>query len=139
MAELDWRTALLVEDERRDYGEPRIRVFALRDGRLHIAVVTPREDALRVISFRRASRKEAKYMLNTKRPDPERPDDDNAELSLEELQRARPASEMLPRLIGEKATRELLQPRRVRSPKDDQKVSHTLCIGGEVLEALAGY
>jgi hypothetical protein len=132
VAELDWRTALLVEDERRDYGEPRIRVFALRDGRLHIAVVTPREDALRVISFRRASRKEAKYMLNTKRPDPERPDDDNAELSLEELQRARPAS-------GEKATRELLQPRRVRSPKDDQKVSHTLCIGGEVLEALAGY
>ena len=50
----------LTEDERRDYGEPRIRVFALLDGRLHIAVVTPREDALRVISFRRANRKEAR-------------------------------------------------------------------------------
>ena len=60
VAELDWGTALLVEDERRDYGEPRIRVFALLDGRLHIAVVTPREDALRVISFRRANRKEAR-------------------------------------------------------------------------------
>jgi uncharacterized DUF497 family protein len=35
VAALDWRTALLVEDERRDYGEPRIRVFALFDGRLH--------------------------------------------------------------------------------------------------------
>jgi uncharacterized protein (DUF4415 family) len=74
-------------------------------------------------------------MLNTKRPDPERHDDDNPELSLEELQRARPASEMLPRLIGKKAARELLQPRRVRSPKDDQKVSRTLRIDREVLEA----
>ena len=60
-------------------------------------------------------------MLNTKRPDPERPDDDNPELSLEELRRARPASEMLPRLIGEKAARELLQPRRSRSQNDVRK------------------
>ena len=74
-------------------------------------------------------------MLNTKRPDPERLDDDNPELSLEELRRARPASEMLPRLIGEKAARDLLQPRRSRSQKDDQKVSKALRIDREVLEA----
>jgi uncharacterized protein (DUF4415 family) len=74
-------------------------------------------------------------MLNTKRPDPERPDDDNPELSLEELRRSRPASEMLPGLIGEKAAGELLQPRHSRSQKDDQKGRETLHIDREVLEA----
>jgi uncharacterized protein len=55
---MEWDTALLAEDNRRDYGETRIRVFALLDGRLHIAVVTPRGEDLRVISLRKASRKE---------------------------------------------------------------------------------
>jgi uncharacterized protein len=58
VAQLDWNTALLAEDNRRDYGETRIRVFALLNGRLHIAVVTPRGEDLRVISFRKANRKE---------------------------------------------------------------------------------
>ncbi len=58
VAELEWETALLAEDTRHDYGETRVRVFAFLDGRLHIAVVTPRGEELRVISFRRASRKE---------------------------------------------------------------------------------
>ena len=42
VAEFDWSEALLVDDNRRDYGERRVRVFALLDGRLHIAVITPR-------------------------------------------------------------------------------------------------
>jgi uncharacterized DUF497 family protein len=58
VADLEWDTALVAEDTRRDYGETRLRVFALLDGRLHIAVVTPREDELRVISLRKANRKE---------------------------------------------------------------------------------
>lgn len=58
VAELDWDTALLAEDARRDYGETRIRVFALLQGRLHIAVVSPRGEDLRVISFGKANRKE---------------------------------------------------------------------------------
>lgn len=37
-----------------------------------------------------------------------RPDDDNPELTREELRRARPASEMLPEMIGDKAFQELL-------------------------------
>ncbi len=60
VAELGWGTALLVEDDRREYGERRFRVFAFLDGRLHIAVVTPRGEDLRVISLRRASHKEEK-------------------------------------------------------------------------------
>lgn len=59
-SELEWDTALAVEDTRRDYGETRLRVLALLHGRLHAVVVTAREDELRVISFRKANRKEEK-------------------------------------------------------------------------------
>jgi uncharacterized protein len=57
---------LFSEDTRRDYGEMRLRVFAYLDGRLHIAVVTPRGEDLHVISFRRASRKEERLYENEK-------------------------------------------------------------------------
>ena len=60
VAELDWDTALIAEDTRGDYGEPRLLVMALLDGRLHAAVVTPRGEDLRVISFRRANRREVR-------------------------------------------------------------------------------
>jgi hypothetical protein len=59
VADLDWETAVITEDRRRDYGEPRLRVMACLDGRLHAAVMTPRGRDLRVISFRRANRREA--------------------------------------------------------------------------------
>lgn len=58
VADLDWRTAVVTSDTRRDYGEVRLRVLALLDGRLHVAVVTPRGEDLRVISLRKANRKE---------------------------------------------------------------------------------
>jgi uncharacterized DUF497 family protein len=59
-SELEWDTALIVEDTRRDYGETRLRVLAPLHGRLHAVVVTPRRGDLRVISFRKANRKEEK-------------------------------------------------------------------------------
>ena len=34
VAELDWDTALIVEDDRRDYGEVRLRVIGRLGGRL---------------------------------------------------------------------------------------------------------
>ena len=58
--ELDWLTAIAIEDTRRDYGERRIRVMALLEGRLHVAVITARGDTLHVISFRKANRREVK-------------------------------------------------------------------------------
>ena len=60
VADLDWATAVIMEDDRRDYGEVRLRVMARLDGRLHAAVVTPRGEDLRVISLRRASRREVR-------------------------------------------------------------------------------
>ena len=61
VAELDWETALSQEDTRKDYGETRLQVLAFLGKRLHAAVVTIRGDALHVISFRKASRKEVKW------------------------------------------------------------------------------
>ena len=54
----EWETARVVEDTRRDYGETRLQVLALMDGRLYAAVVTPRGEDLRVISLRKANRRE---------------------------------------------------------------------------------
>lgn len=58
VADLAWATATSREDTRKDYGERRVRVAATLDGRLHIAIVTSREDAVHVISFRKANAKE---------------------------------------------------------------------------------
>jgi uncharacterized DUF497 family protein len=58
VAELAWETAVLQEDRRKDYGETRVRLMARLGKRLHMAVITMRGDAVHVISFRKANRKE---------------------------------------------------------------------------------
>lgn len=60
VAELEWHTAVIAPDTRCDYGEPRLLVTALLDGRLHAAVLTPRGEDFRVICFRRANRREVR-------------------------------------------------------------------------------
>ena len=55
---LEWETAIVVEDTRRNYGGIRLQVLARLEGRLYAAVVTPRGEDLRVISFRKANRRE---------------------------------------------------------------------------------
>ena len=60
VGELVWDTAVIAEDARHDYGEPRLLVMARLDGRLHAAVVTPRGEDLHVFSFRRANQREVK-------------------------------------------------------------------------------
>ncbi|MCG9916060.1 MAG: BrnT family toxin [Phenylobacterium sp.] len=59
--EFDWTTAIVVEDDRADYGET--RMFALRfiGDRLHALVFTMRGDACRVISLRRANDREVAH------------------------------------------------------------------------------
>jgi uncharacterized protein len=57
-ADMDLETAVTVEDARTDYGERRVRLFGYIDGRLHVAVITYRGDKVRVISLRRANRRE---------------------------------------------------------------------------------
>jgi uncharacterized DUF497 family protein len=57
-ADVELDTAIVVEDARQDYGERRIRVFGHIGGQLHVAVITPRGDRVRVISLRRANERE---------------------------------------------------------------------------------
>jgi uncharacterized DUF497 family protein len=61
VADLAWETAVLQEDKRKDYGERRVRVLARLGQRLHVAVITMRDDAVHVISFRKANRKEVEW------------------------------------------------------------------------------
>jgi len=62
-----------------------------------------------------------------------RPDDDNPEWTKADFATAKPAAEMLPKFIGEKATQELI--RRGRPSKPDKKVNQTLRLDPDVLEA----
>lgn len=55
--ELDWSSALVQEDLRRDYGERRFLVL----GRLHAVVFTPRADKVHVISLRKANQREVTH------------------------------------------------------------------------------
>lgn len=66
LADMDLEHALALEDVRADYGERRVRLFGRIDGRLHAAVVTYRGDVVRVISLRRANkREERRYAKDT--------------------------------------------------------------------------
>jgi uncharacterized protein (DUF4415 family) len=75
------------------------------------------------------------YMSNTKKPDPERPDEDNPEWTREDMAKARPATEVLPGLIGAAATEELLRRSKGRPPKEHPKVNQTIRIDPDVLAA----
>jgi len=56
--DVDFDTAVSIEDTRREYGEQRLRVWGYIDGLLHAAVITPRGHHIRVISLRRANQRE---------------------------------------------------------------------------------
>jgi uncharacterized DUF497 family protein len=55
---LDWPSLAVIEDRRMDYGERRWRGMGDIGERLHCVVFTVRNDAIRIISLRRANRRE---------------------------------------------------------------------------------
>lgn len=55
---LDWPTAIIDPDLRCDYREARFTAYARLGSRLHVLVFTPRKNAYRIISFRKANRRE---------------------------------------------------------------------------------
>ena len=66
----------------------------------------------------------------------ERPDEDNPEWTQADFRRARPASEVLPRVIGARAAKELLQRKPGRPPDGERsKVSTTVRLDPDVLDA----
>jgi len=70
--------------------------------------------------------------MKKRKPNPELIDDENPELTAADFKRARPAVEVLPRLIGKQAAARLLKPRgRPKSP--DAKVPISLRLPPETL------
>jgi uncharacterized protein len=67
-AELDWHAAHMIEDQRQSYGETRYLAYAPMQGRLHVVCLCIRGDAFRVISFRKANRREEKFYAEEKGP-----------------------------------------------------------------------
>ncbi|MBM3513272.1 MAG: BrnT family toxin [Alphaproteobacteria bacterium] len=57
---LDWERATVVEDARQDYGESRYRVFASLNGRLCAVTIAIRANAIRIISLRKANKREGR-------------------------------------------------------------------------------
>ena len=65
VGQIDWFSAMIEEDIRKEYGERRYRVLGLIGDRLHSVVFTPRADKVHVISLRKANPREVKrYVEN---------------------------------------------------------------------------
>jgi uncharacterized DUF497 family protein len=58
VASIDWPTAIIVEDIRTNYGESRYWAYGFLNGRLHLVAFTRRGNKIRIISFRKANRRE---------------------------------------------------------------------------------
>jgi len=60
VVDFDFETAVFKQDSWRDYGEIRFRSLGFLDGRLHALVFTETDKGIRVISFRKANKREVK-------------------------------------------------------------------------------
>jgi len=60
MAGFDWATAHILEDTRNQYAERRLIALGLIDSRLHFCVWTARGENIRIISLRKANKREEK-------------------------------------------------------------------------------
>jgi len=71
VAAFDFETAFFKVDDRRDYGEVRIRALGLLEGRVHALVFVETAKGIRVISFRKANQREVKLYEQETQPDPD--------------------------------------------------------------------
>ena len=60
VVDFDFETAIVQQDFRKPYPEPRIIALGFLDARLHVLCFTPVVGGIRVISFRKANRREMK-------------------------------------------------------------------------------
>lgn len=64
VSEFEWETALFTEDNRFDYPEKRIIGLGKIEQRVHVICFTPIPNGIRVISFRKANKREVKRYEN---------------------------------------------------------------------------
>ena len=67
-ADFDFETAVFQVDTRRDYGEIRHRALGLLDGRVHALVFVETAKGIRVISFRKANKREVRRYEQATQP-----------------------------------------------------------------------
>ena len=60
MESFDWEEAVVLRDDRRDYGEPRYMAFGIIESRLYCVWFTKRSRTYRIIGIRKANRREVK-------------------------------------------------------------------------------
>lgn len=58
---IDWDLATVIVDERIEYGETRYIAVAPLNSRIHVVCFTRIDDGLRVISFRKANKREVRH------------------------------------------------------------------------------
>lgn len=63
--DFEWETAVVHEDTRKRYDEPRFEAKGYIGDRLHVMVFCLRADAVRVISLRKANPREVKSYAET--------------------------------------------------------------------------
>ena len=68
VGQFDWSNAIIEEDVRKPYGEPRYIALGDLEGRLHAVVFTPRADKVHVISLRKANQREVKFHEQKTKP-----------------------------------------------------------------------
>jgi len=59
--EFDWRGAVYFEDDRKSYPERRFGALGFMEDRLYFICFTPIEGGARVISFRKANKREVRH------------------------------------------------------------------------------
>ena len=64
-ADLDWQAALVWVDDRFDYAELRMIALAPETGTLYYVTFVDRGNARRIISLRRANRREVKHYVES--------------------------------------------------------------------------
>jgi uncharacterized DUF497 family protein len=69
--ELEWDAALAWIDDRQDYGEVRMIALAPRSAILYYVAFVDRGNVRRVISLRRANRREVKHYVKSSEEDPD--------------------------------------------------------------------
>lgn len=71
VVEFEWSKAIIIPDKRHEYGESRFIAMAPIDDRLYVLVYTPRINKIRVISFRKANRREVQIYVKNQIADEE--------------------------------------------------------------------
>ena len=61
VSQFDFETAVFTVDTRRDYGEVRLRALGLLSSRVHALVFAETASGIRVISFRKANKREVRH------------------------------------------------------------------------------